>query len=148
MAASENAAIDRFASLLPASHSRLRRKAVFKENELTTRFQNTSDTCKSLRNARDCAKSERADDSIDARILQGNAFSRQVQKFEVQLRLAVLSFCEPNHPWVGFESIEFRHFGGIVMSEIYAWTDTDLQDLALGKRDNSSTNFPNGWRVT
>jgi hypothetical protein len=33
------------------------------------------------------------------------------------------------------------------MSEIYAWTDTDLQDLALGKRDNVSTNFSNAWRV-
>jgi hypothetical protein len=34
------------------------------------------------------------------------------------------------------------------MSEIYAWTHTDLQDFALGKRDNFPTNFPNRWWVT
>lgn len=73
---------------------------MLKENELAPRFQNTPDICQSLGDARDCTKSERANHSIDARILQGNAFSRQVQKLEVQLRLAVRSFCEPNR-WLG-----------------------------------------------
>jgi hypothetical protein len=65
---------------------------VFEKDELAARSQDPSHTLQRLHDARYRAQRKGAHNGIDAGVPQGNAFARQIQKLDVQLRPAPLLF--------------------------------------------------------
>src|SRR5438046_3323057 len=74
----------RLRPLLPPSNSCIRREPVLKENELAAGLQDSSDTPNSLHHARNRAYSESANHRVYAGVHERNAFSGQIQKFDMQ----------------------------------------------------------------
>src|SRR5439155_10419831 len=91
----------RLRPFLPPSHSRIRREPVLKEDELAAWLHDSSDAPNSLHHAGNCAEGERANHRIYAGVRERNAFSGQIQKFDIQLGSTSLLFCTRNHPRVG-----------------------------------------------
>jgi hypothetical protein len=73
--------------------------------------------------------------------------SWKIQKLDIQFSSAPLLFRHPNHPVVGFECIHLTHFCGIVVNEVHARTDADLQDYPLGQREDTLTNLSDRLRI-
>ena len=75
---------------------------MLEENNPATGLQNSSNTANSLGNAGNRAQRKRATHRIDCGVGQRNAFLRKIQKFDIELGLASLRFCQTNHSpgWV------------------------------------------------
>jgi hypothetical protein len=59
----------------------------------------------------------------------------------IYLRSVPLPFREPNHSWVGFESVEFANPCPIVVHEVCPRTCADFENGSLSKSDDSLANF-------
>lgn len=120
-------------SLLPTLYGRIGCKPEFKEDELAIYSQDASNASNGVHYARNRTQCKGANNCVNSVICQGNMFARKIEKFDVQIRPISLPFCKPNHPWVGFKRIELAHACGIVVNEVYARTDTDLQNFPLSQ---------------
>ena len=77
----------------------------------------------------------------------GDSLTRQTQEFHIQLRLASLPLGSLYHSWIGFQRVKFLHFRWIVVWEIHARSDADLQDRALRLWKKPLANLVNGLRI-
>src|SRR6266851_2344908 len=134
----------RLRPLLPPPYSRLRRQAMLEEDELASWLQDSLDSAERLQDTGNGAESESAHDGIDRIVLQGDAFARKAQEFNVELRAASLPFGQFHHPPVGFERINLADPRGVVVNEVDAGPHTDLQDFPLGPADDPLPNLADG----
>ena len=121
-----------FESLLPALYCKIRRESEFKKDEFAIGLQNARNPLKGIHNAWNRAQRKRANNRVNAIVLQWDTFPWQIKKFDIQLRSTRLFFCESNHPRVGFKRTKFTHSCGIIISEIRAGTRTDFKNYASG----------------
>jgi hypothetical protein len=138
----------RFYPLLPTPHATIRGKSMLEENELATRFEDSSDTLNRVNHSGNSAQRKRADHGIHAVRRQWNALSRQVQKLDLHLGLPPELFGAPNHPWVRLKCEDFVDFCPIVVVKIHAGTYTDLKNRAVRQRNNPLANLLDGWRIS
>ncbi len=120
---------------------------MFKEQEPASRPQDVANPSNGVCHAGDRAQRERADDRIHAGLWQGDSLTRQTQEFHIQLRLASLPLGSLYHSWIGFQRVKFLHFRWIVVWEIHARSDADLQDRALRLWKKPLANLLNGLRI-
>jgi hypothetical protein len=120
---------------------------VFKKDELAAWSQDSSDTSNRLHHAGNRAQRKGTNNRIDATVPQRNALSWQIQKLDIQFSSPPLLFRHSNHPGLGFERIHLAHFCGIIVNEVHAGTDADLQDSPLGQREDTLTNLSDRLRI-
>src|SRR5262249_53209300 len=121
----------RLSPLLPTSHVRVGRKTMLKENKLTARPQDSANPANSFLDVGNSAHRERANNRINAGIVEWNPFSRKIKKLNIQLCAAALFFSPRDHSGVRFQRIDFAHSGWIVMSEVHTGTYADLKHFPL-----------------
>src|SRR5260370_20466889 len=117
---------------------------MLEEDKLPTGLQDSFNTANSFRNARDRAQRKRADHSIDCAVVQRDAFSWKVQKFDIDLRLVSLGFCQTNHSWIGFKRVNFVYSCGIVVGEVHSRTDADFENCPFSQGDHPLANIADG----
>src|SRR5258707_15760823 len=117
---------------------------MLEEDKLPSGLQDSSNTANSLGNAGNRTQRKRANDCIDCAVGQWNAFSRKVEKFDVDLRLTSLGFCQTNHSWIGFERVNLVYSCGIVMGEVHARTYTDFENCPFSRGDNPLAHIADG----
>src|SRR5581483_3784778 len=137
----------RLSPLLPSPHLRIGREPVLKEDELATRPQYSSETLNGLYHVGNRAQRKGADNGIDAGSCQGYAFSRQVEKLNVQPSIAALLFGTANHSPVRFKRIHFAYPCWVIVNEVHAWSYADFKHFPLRQRDETLTNLLHGLRV-
>lgn len=81
-------------------------------------------------------------------IVQGNAFAREAQKFDVEIDSTPFSLGEANHARVWFERVEPVHFRTIIVRKIDAWAHTDLEDHSLSLWNDLPPHFTDRIRIT
>src|ERR1700678_2404162 len=117
---------------------------MFEEDKLATGLQDSSNTTNSVGNAGNRTQRKRANHRIDCAVGQGDAFSRKVEKFDVDLRLASLGFCQTNHSWIGFGRVNLVYSSGIVMGKVHARTDADFENCPFSQGDNQLAHIADG----
>src|SRR6266481_6836502 len=139
---------NRLRPLLPALDARIGRASVFKKDELPAWPQDTSNTSNGLHDAGDRAQGESTDSRIDGAVLQRDALARQVQELNFKVRLTPVFFRKANHARIGFQCIDPAHSYGIVVNEINAWANANLEDIPFSQGDESLSNLLNRLGIT
>lgn len=132
----EHAVMDRLPPSLPAPDSRVGCDAVLEKNELATRLQDTCDIADRLHNSRNRTQGEGADDSVHGAATQWDAFAWRIKEFDPQLGPTTFPLCELEHFGVRLERIQCGDLGNVVVNEVGAGADTDLENLPLSQRYN------------
>jgi hypothetical protein len=148
MAAFERPLKERLGPFLPTANRRIRSESVLEENELAARLQDSCDPLNRIHYAWNRAQGKRANHRINTALSQWNAFTRQSQELDVQLRSAPLFYCASNHPRVRFQRKDLTHSCCVVEGEIHTWSDTDFEDRPLGHGDDPLTYVPHGLGIT
>jgi hypothetical protein len=113
----------RFPSALPPTHSQIGWRADLKENQLAGRLHDTVHATKSFDYAGNGAQREGADDGIDARVSERNAFARESEELDSQGCSAEASFSQLHHSWIWLECVDPPGISGLqyVLAEARAW---------------------------
>lgn len=82
---------------------------MFKEYELPTWSQHTTETANGVRYAGNRAEREGAHDGVNGVVLQRDSFSWKVQKFYIDLRSPPLGLGQPNHSGVWFQRVDLAY---------------------------------------
>jgi hypothetical protein len=120
---------------------------MLEEDELAALLQDPPDPAERVHHTRYRTRRERADDGVDAGIGEGDAFSRKVQKRDVQVRSAPLPFGEAKHSGVGLERIDLAHSRWVIVSEVRSGTYPDLEDGSLSQGDDVRADIPKGLGI-
>src|SRR5260370_38996194 len=98
---------------------------MFEEDEFAAGFQDPSNAANSFSNVGNCAQRKSANHSIDRVVVQRDAFSRKVQKFDIELGLASLRICQTNHSSIGVERVDLVYSCGIVVGRTKSSASVD-----------------------
>src|SRR5262245_46433670 len=118
MQALKDAVENRFPSLLPPPHVRIRGSGVFKEKNSTGRLQYSRDAPKRFLDRRNRAQGQSADHRIDAGGIEGDANRGSVQEVNMKTCSRPLCLRKTQHSSIRFECVKYAHFCRIVMTEI------------------------------
>ena len=83
---------------------------MLEKQKLTSWFQDPANPSNGICHSRNRAQRKRADDRVYTDIGQRDSLSRQVEKFDIELRPSTLVLGPRDHPWIRFERVDFAHF--------------------------------------
>jgi hypothetical protein len=141
----EHAVMDRLPPFLPTPDLGVGCDAVLEKNELATGLQDTCDIADRLHNSRNRTQGEGADDSVHGAVTQWDAFAWRIKEFDAQLRPATFPLCELEHFGVRLERVQRGDLGNVVVNEVGAGADADLENLPLSQRDNLPAKIEDGF---
>src|SRR5712692_10527688 len=79
---------------------------------------------------------------------QGDAFSWKTQELDIELDSASMPFGSLNHCRTWFKCIDLGHSSRIVVEEIHASANADLENLSFGQGDGFLPNLLDGLWVS
>jgi hypothetical protein len=113
---------------LPALHPCIGGQSELEEDEPAVWLQHAGNPADGFQHAGDGAQGEGAHHCSNRAVRQGDPLSRKIEELNIERRPASLLVRESQHAGVGFERVELAHLGGIVVNEVCARADANLQD--------------------